>query len=154
MSVRYTASDVDLVEADVVRPLRHRVLRPHQDFSATTYPGDDEPETLHAVIRSDGIVIGIVSIYRDPPEGVDDPRAWRLRGLAVAEESRGTGAGRAIMEWVIRELEQRDASFIWCSARSTAVAFYERFGFATEGSWYDEPLIGPHIRMRKWISAL
>ena len=152
MAPPYTAEDVEIVPVEVVRPLRHRVLRPNQDFSSTFYPGDNDPDTVHCANLRDGIAIGIVSIYRRPPEGEDDPRAWRLRGLAVDERRRQSGVASALMDRTIKELRARNASFVWCSARSEAVPFYEKRGFSTEGDWYDEPLIGLHIFMRRWIS--
>ncbi len=151
MGARFCASAVEFVVAEVVRPLRHRVLRPHQPFRASTYPGDDDPQTLHAAVRDGQSIAGVASIYRRSPESEDDPSAWHLRGLAVDERWRGNGVGASIVERLIEVLAGRGASCVWCTARSDAVAFYERMEFQAEGDWFDEPPLGPHLFMRRWI---
>ena len=42
-----TNSHIQLVEAEDIRPLRHKMLRQGQEFSTTSYKRDDEEDTFH-----------------------------------------------------------------------------------------------------------
>src|SRR5262249_51485474 len=75
------------------RPLRRSVLRPHQTEAELVYPGDDAPATLHLGAFLGASLVGVASLYREPPAGESGAGDWRLRGMAVAPELRGTGAG-------------------------------------------------------------
>lgn len=137
---------VERVAAEVVRPLRQRVLRPHQTVEQQVFEGDDHPEAAHfAAYADDGAdqVIGIASIT---PEG--EPGAWRVRGMATDPEGgRGTGAGGALLLACLGHARANGATRVWCNARTPARGFYERYGFAAEGEEFELPRIGPHFVM-------
>ncbi|MCR9076361.1 MAG: N-acetyltransferase, partial [bacterium] len=84
------------------RPVRQRVLRPHQRPEELVYPGDDDADTFHlGAMSADGDVLAILSMYRHaqpPSDPFADPRAWRIRGMASVPEARGTGLGRELVE--------------------------------------------------------
>ena len=42
-----TNSHIQLVEAEDIRPLRHKMLRQGKEFSTTSYKRDDEEDTFH-----------------------------------------------------------------------------------------------------------
>jgi RimJ/RimL family protein N-acetyltransferase len=83
--------------------------------------------------RSDGAIIGRLSLARDP-----HPASTHVAdlGLMVAKDARGEGVGRALLgvavEWArgagIRKLELH--VFPW---NEPALRLYERFGFEREG---------------------
>jgi predicted GNAT family N-acyltransferase len=133
---------VERVGVEVVRPLRQRVLRPHQTLAEQVFDGDDHPEAAHfaAFDEATGDVIGITSIT---PEG--GPGAWRVRGMATdPDRGRGTGAGGALLTAALDHARAHGATRVWCNARTPARGFYERYGFAVEGEEFDLPRIGPH----------
>jgi predicted GNAT family N-acyltransferase len=75
----------------------------------------------------------------------------KLRQMAVAEEFRGKGMGAALVRFA--EGWARDAGFrtIMMHARATAVGFYEKLGYISEGEPFEECTI-PHIVMRKRLA--
>lgn len=127
------------MDAADTRPLRQRILRPHQLAAELVYEGDAEGLHLGAFDLG-GRLLGIAS-FLTPAQGV-----WRLRGMAVVEELRGRGIGRALIEHAHAHLAGR-LQGIWCNARTHACGFYERLGFVRCGDAFELPGIGEHYRM-------
>lgn len=133
---------VESVPAATIRPLRHAVLRPGQPVSASAYPLDDDPQTLHLAAYDDtGAVVGCATFF---PEPLDGEPAWRLRGMATAPAVRGQGYAGEMLARGLEELRERGVRLLWCNARTSAVGFYERFGFERLGAEFDIPALGPH----------
>lgn len=133
------------VPVDVVRPLRTAVLRPGQELAAVSWPGDDEPDSVHlAAYEETGDTCGVGTLVREP---TDRPDTWRLRGMAVAASARGRGVGTAVLQALLERARADDAALVWCTARLAARSLYERAGFRAVGEIYDLPGIGPHLRM-------
>lgn len=130
--------------------LRHRYLRPNQPLSACAFPYDTAPSALHLGAFLNGRLIGIGSIVPEPRESALYPRSWRIRGMAVREEARGTGVGGAILQALIDYARTYPLpAEIWCNGRAHVKGFYERFGFAQEGALFELPKIGPLVLMVK-----
>lgn len=143
---------VERVAADVVRPLRRRVLRPHQTLAEQVFAGDDAPEAAHFAAFDDaGEVMGIASITPEAKPGGPDgatARDFRIRGMATdPERGRGTGAGGAVLLAALDHARAHGATRVWCNARTPARGFYERYGFVAEGEEFELPGIGPHYVM-------
>ncbi|GIW73261.1 MAG: hypothetical protein KatS3mg102_2803 [Planctomycetota bacterium] len=142
------------VDAARTRPLRQRVLRPHQRAEELVYPGDDAPATLHLVAcAAGGTVLGVASIYCEPPPGTQDQSAWRLRGMAVAEEVRGRGIGSRLLQRCLAHARRQGGSWVWCHARLGALGFYRRHGFVAEGEPFELAGVGPHRFMRRELGG-
>jgi predicted GNAT family N-acyltransferase len=133
--------------AEQTRPLRRAVLRPHQRAEELVYPGDDAPETLHLAAWLGDDLVGTASLYREPRPGTDDARAFRLRGMAVAPEERGSGLGAELLHRCLEHARAQGASVVWCNARTRAARFYARHGFEAQGEEFELPVIGPHYVM-------
>jgi predicted GNAT family N-acyltransferase len=142
-------ADIRTIELRVARQLRHELLRPHQQPWEIVFDGDDETETLHVGAFHEERLVGIASVMRESVSGEDDPRAWRLRGMATLPEVRGQGYGGALLERCLRHALDHGGDVAWCTARVPAAGFYRRYGFETEGDAFDVPPIGPHVRMRR-----
>ena len=141
--------EVRRVPPQATYPLRQQVLRPQQTVDQMRLPGDDRPDTgFLAAIDQTGTVIGTGSVRREPcpwqPERQD---AWRLRAMATAPGQRGNGVGGQVLAACLSHVEQQGGGLLWCSARITARAFYERGGFTAHGLEWDEPGIGLHVHM-------
>lgn len=150
---------VDRVPADVVRPLRTRVLRPAWTHRLATYPEDDAPATVHVAAWKGPDVVGVATVYPEPPPDARrgaipeaayaDGAGWRLRGMATAPEVRGQGFGAAVLLEGFEAIRVAGGTHLWCNARSGAVPFYRSLGLATVGDEFDIPEIGPHYVM--WV---
>ncbi len=151
---------VELVKAQVVRPLRRAVLRPDQPADRSTYPADDDPRSAHAAVRraphagavhGDGPnteVVAVGSVLLDPPpwepERVD---GWRVRGMATRPMRAETGWA----DWssVPFSTTWPRGEDLWCGATPASGhrASTPRAGFRSRGEVFDIPGIGPHIQM-------
>jgi GNAT superfamily N-acetyltransferase len=127
---------------DEVVDLRLAVLRPGGTREDAVWDGDHERETRHWVVERGERIVGVATVLQRPyPDGAGPE--WQLRGMAVAAEERGTGLGRALLDALVREV----AAPLWCNARVTAIAFYERAGWRVTSEPFDTA-VGPHRRMR------
>lgn len=148
-------TEIREISAEQTRPVRQRVLRPHQRPEELVYPGDDDGDTFHlGAVNAEGDVLAILSMYRHaqpPTDPEGEPKAWRIRGMASVPEARGTGLGRELVErardqvWAGAPHAGRDP--IWCNARENAFGFYHKLGFEIVGGIFEIEGIGPHAVM-------
>jgi GNAT superfamily N-acetyltransferase len=145
---RGNPGNIRRVDAATIRPLRRAILRPTRPAEASVYDQDDDPTTVHLAAYDDktGALIGCVTVFPAPVEG--EPRAWRLRGMAVDAPRRGTGIGAELLAVAVEAVRSAGAPLLWCEARENAQGFYERFGFVGSGELFDVPVAGPHRHMR------
>jgi GNAT superfamily N-acetyltransferase len=145
------AITVERVDADVTYPLRQRVLRPGKPPDAARFEIDDDPSTASFAARTpDGEVVATAVVYPEPCPWLNDrPGAWRLRGMATAPDRRGRGIGTRVLRTALAHVAAAGGDLVWCNARVPAQRLYERAGFTTHGSPWNDPEIGPHIAM--WL---
>jgi predicted GNAT family N-acyltransferase len=141
---------IERVPAELTYPLRVQVLRPGQP-SRVVLSGDEDPMTgSFAALTTDGDVVGTAIVRPEPcPWRPEQAGAWRLRGMATAEELRGRGIGALVLRAAIAHVVLEGGQLIWCNARAAARTFYERAGFLVEGDEYIDPEIGPHVTMSR-----
>jgi GNAT superfamily N-acetyltransferase len=147
---------IERVAADVVRPLRQKVLRPHQTVADQVYDGDDAPGAVHFAAYADDLAepIGVASIVPEPFPGAGGPRPgdWRVRGMATDPAGgRSIGAGALLLRACLDHARAAGATRVWCNARAGVRGFYEREGFTVEGAEFTLPDIGPHFLM--WLAV-
>jgi GNAT superfamily N-acetyltransferase len=133
----YLVREIPLTET---RMLRQAVLRRHEtvrDMAA------HEPADAFAAGAFDGDAL--VSVGFIAPDG--EPGAWRIRGMATEAHARGGGAGRAVLDALLRHALGEGASRVWCNGRTPARAFYERAGFRVVSEEFEIPEIGAHFVM-------
>jgi predicted GNAT family N-acyltransferase len=146
--------EIHSISAAETYDLRHRILRPHEPRSLRAHPSDTAPGALHIGGFLNGQLIGVGSIVPEPREHATQPTCWRVRGMAVLESVRGTGAGGKILQALIDyTCTQHLPAEIWCNGRANVKGFYERFGFSQEGDLFDSPGTGPHFLMVKMLHA-
>jgi GNAT superfamily N-acetyltransferase len=137
-------SEIRSVDPAITRPLRQRVLRPHESLEELA---SHEPPGVHAVAAFDGTALvgcGFVC-----PDG--GPGEWRVRGMATAPEHRGRGIGAQILAALVDHARAQGATRVWCNARTPALSLYERAGFAIESEEFEIPGIGPHFVMARRV---
>ena len=138
------------VDVAIVRALRASILRPGQPPERLHYPGDEEPDTLHAaVLDASGAALGVASVMLDPFPPRPSPTDWRIRGTAVQIDARRRGIGASLLERCERHARDRGGQLLWCNARVPARTLYERGGLHVVGDVFEIPDIGPHYLMCK-----
>jgi predicted GNAT family N-acyltransferase len=136
---------VERVVVEAVRGLRAAVLRPGWPLEESVYPEDGMPSTWHlAAVDAEGVVVGCSTWF---PQGHDGEPAWRLRGMATAQQVRGTGVGGMLVSAGLDVVAGSGAPLVWCNARTTALPFYSRFGFVARGEEFLAAHGVPHFLM-------
>lgn len=138
--------EIKEISVEQARPIRQRVLRPHQKASELIYPGDDASDSFHLGAMRGDEVLAILSMYFSPKPD-DTSNAWRIRGMASVDEIRGTGYGRKLVEVACDKAWDIERAPIWCNARESAFGFYEKLGFVIEGGIFEIDGIGAHAVM-------
>lgn len=140
--------DIRTVDGSVTSDLRRRVLRPSWPAGSAMH-GDREPGAVHvAAFDDDGVVVGTCLVLPAPFPYGPGPGQWQLRGMATADGLRGRGIGGDVLAGAVAEISARGGTLVWCGARTTAVPFYERHGFAAVGAEYTQEETGlPHFTM-------
>jgi GNAT superfamily N-acetyltransferase len=130
-------------------PLRRRILRPHERSEDLARRDADGPPAVHAGVF-DGEALIAVGRTAHEPHPTDPGRGdWRIRGMAVEPERRGTGAGTLLLRALLEQAEAAGGRRAWCIARTPAAAFYARAGFVAEGEEFVVPRLGPHVLMSR-----
>jgi GNAT superfamily N-acetyltransferase len=135
------------------RPLRQRILRPHQRVEDLVYPHDDAPATLHVGAFACETMVGTATIHPEAmPDGDGDAaHQWRLRGMATTPEMRRRGIGTALVCACVGHVVARGGYSVWCNARVTAAPFYVALGFSPIGPEFELKDIGPHYLMMRSV---
>ena len=130
------------------------MLRPGKPRRQVHLDADDHPSTAAFVARdADGTVVGTAIVYPEPcPWASERADAWRLRGMATAEDRRGHGVGGRVLGAVLAHVTAAGGRLVWCNARVPARRFYEREGFVAHGDEWVDAEIGPHVAMWRTLS--
>lgn len=125
------------VSADEVLPIRHQVLWPEKPITFCQVTGDDSAQ--HYGIKVDSRIVCVASLYFAGGEA-------RLRKFATLPEFQGRGIGSQMLVSLIDEVRVHGLRYFWLDARESALAFYQRHGFSTEGERFYKGEI-PYFRM-------
>ena len=85
------------------------------------------------------------------PGDWSEATTWRLRGMATRADLQGKGIGSMVLKAALEHVGTEGGELIWCNARVSALAFYERAGFRTWGEPWEIPGHGPHVVMWRRI---
>lgn len=128
-----------------ILPLRARVLRAGKPVESAVFAEDGLVSTVHFGAFSNSGCEACLTLF--PALWKGQP-AWQLRGMAVSDERRGTGAGKTLLEFSLDYIRKKEvASIVWCNARQAAAGFYSRQGWQEDGELFEVAGIGPHIKM-------
>ncbi len=104
----------------------------HTCYSDAFAAIDRDPNQLLAVAERGGLVIGVLQVSFIP--GLTRRGMWRgqIEGVRVAAAERGSGVGRAVLEWAVEECRRRGCGLVQLTSdkrRAAAHRFYEALGF-------------------------
>ncbi|WP_134686485.1 GNAT family N-acetyltransferase [Brevibacillus migulae] len=145
LQIRVVSKDEELQDALTVRRL---VFIEEQEV-----PEDleiDEHDTLSSP------TIHFVAYQGDTPVGASrlrtyQPGVGKIERVAVLGSTRGTGLGRAIMEFMEETARANGYAKVKLNAQCHAQGFYEKLGYVPYGDIFDDAGI-PHIAMEKVFS--
>jgi GNAT superfamily N-acetyltransferase len=127
---------VELLAADQLGASRDGV-RSDADLAAYTAAFraiDADPAHLLVVAESAGQIVGTMQLSFLPGLARRGALRAQLEAVRVAESSRRSGLGAAMMEWAIEEARRRGCAVVQLTsdkARTEAHRFYRRLGFVS-----------------------
>ena len=140
---RSWAADLDPPTLYALLRLRVDVFVVEQNCAYPELDGRDlEPRARHYWLGGQGQpepVLGCVRLLKEP-DG-----SYRIGRLCLAEEARGRGLGRRLMNAVLAEV---GAGECVADAHRELVAFYESYGFVSDGEPYSWGGV-EHVPMRR-----
>jgi len=122
--------------------LRNEILRKPLGLGLGREELEQEKEDILMGAFEDDRILGCCLMTRV------DAATIRLRQMAVPNNMKGKGVGRALM--IFAENIARDLGYrrLCMHARSTAIGFYQKLGYHTSGDEFTEVTI-PHYVMEK-----
>lgn len=142
---------VKRVSPDEIVDLRHVVLRDGLPRTEAIFPGDESSDARHYGAFENERLVGCVTLHVS--EWERNP-AWQLRGMAVAADARTLGVGRAMIEFIERDLVYAPIRQMWCNARVPASGFYVKLGWEIVSEQFEIPTAGPHVRMTRKLGPI
>ncbi len=128
------------------KTLRQAILRTPWGLRLSAKDLDGEESQIHiAAVDGSGNVRATVILKPLTQEIV------KLRQMAVAEAAQGTGLGKRLVLFAEQEAIRRGFAQMELHARVTALGFYEKLGYISEGEPFIEATV-PNIRMTKTLS--
>lgn len=154
MSLPASILHIQPISAEATYTLRQQILRPHLSIEECTFSLDKAPDSLHIGCFLNGQLIGVGSILREARDGSTHSNVWRLRGMAVQADIRGSGVGGKILQALLAHAASQGLpNEIWCNGRVPVKGYYERYGFVQHGDVFDVPHTGPHVLMIRRLDA-
>ena len=123
----------------MAKAIRMEVFVKGQDVPISIEMDEYDDVATHVICQYDGKFIGTGRLVQHGKE-------VKLGRVAVLEEFRGVGAGKAIMLKLIEEAKKLKADVIYGNAQVWALKFYENLGFMAVGEEFLEADI-VHVRM-------
>jgi predicted GNAT family N-acyltransferase len=89
--------------------------------------GHDRSDAVHALASLDGVPCGAGRLIFTAPS------VARIQRMAVIDDVRGQGVGRALLEFLEQEARRRGATKLTLSAQVQAKPFYAKAGYTASG---------------------
>jgi predicted GNAT family N-acyltransferase len=102
----------------------------------------DRTDAVHALALVDGVPSGTGRFI------FEEPGRAKIQRMAVIDDVRGRGIGRALLDFLEAEARTRGARTFTLGAQVRARPFYEKAGYTAVGEVFDDARI-PHVRMDK-----
>ena len=127
---------------DLIKPIRYQVFIVEQQIPEEEEWDGDDLVAVHALAFSNNLAVGTGRLIFHE---LDDTNA-KIGRMAVLENYRSQGYGRAILKKLIDLGKEKGVQVFNLHAQVSAVSFYASEGFVSEGSIFDEVNI-PHQKM-------
>ena len=130
---------VKKVSAEIVRPLRHKVLRPSLPFESSIMDLDDHDYTFHFCVKEEFRIISVASVYHESFVELPKKDAYRLRGMATEPSEQGKGYGKMVLNGVIDYLaiDEEEATSVAKKLLSYFQGTISEYSFADQSTLKD-----------------
>ena len=142
---------IKTTEASAILKVRLDILRKGMTLNDCHFSGDNDPESIHFAALDHDKIIGCCTLTANPQSVIKDSY-YQLRGMAVLEDYQGGGIGRKLLYAAESKLIELGKTVLWFNARTSAVGFYQKYGYQVLGNEFKIKGVGPHYKMFKEIS--
>jgi len=105
--------------------------------------GHDRADAVHALALLDGVPCGAGRlVFREAGVAC-------IQRMAVIDDVRGRGVGRALLTFLEQESRRRGATRLTLNAQVRAQRFYEKSGYTASGGVHDDGTGIDHVSMEK-----
>ncbi len=111
--------EIKEIQASQTWQIRHEVMWPDKPFEFVQLEEDNSG--FHFGVFEEEKLVSIVSCFIEGKE-------MQFRKLATLEAYQGKGIASCLLKYIFEFAESRDLKRVWCNARSSKKAFYEKFG--------------------------
>ncbi|MCV9388897.1 GNAT family N-acetyltransferase [Reichenbachiella ulvae] len=112
--------EIKEVPLSVVWQMRHEIMYPDEAFEVVKL--DSDPKGIHLGLYDDDKLVSVISLFLESGR-------LQFRKFCTKRREQGKGYGSYLLKHVFETFApQYQAKAIWCNARTTAVAIYEKFG--------------------------
>lgn len=134
---------IDTATTEEILPLRMSVLRDGTPSRNPRYAEDDQPSTVHLVVRdASGTIIATSTWLPRPFPAEPTTEGVQLRGMAVDKTLQSHGVGALLLAAGIERAVGLGAHNVWARARDSALKFYERNGMMVVGEAFMDEATG------------
>lgn len=148
--IKNSPATIRKITAEETYAIRSKVLRPGKPLQNCIFEGDDLTSTIHLGAYLNDELVGVASYMANKNELFESPRQYQLRGMAVLPAFQKKKLGELLLLEGERYLKKsQTAGLLWFNARTTAVEFYERYGYKKKGAPFMIPNVCMHVVMFK-----
>lgn len=122
-----TNLNIEQITPELAWNIRHEVLYPNLNIDAVKL--DDDFIGIHFGVFVANKLAGVVSVFEDEDKLL-------FRKLSVRNEFQNQKIGSALMNYILNHARSTEKKFIWCNARTSALNFYKKFGFVSNGKTF------------------
>ena len=121
------------IHAEDTWTIRHQVMWPDKPLDYVKLAEDEHGRHFGAY---DGDrLVSIVSLFIDGDVA-------QFRKFATQADMQGKGYGTALLRYLVAEASASAVRKLWCNARTSKAAFYERAGFKKTDKTFDKDGVG------------
>lgn len=126
--------------------IRHKVFVDEQGVPVNLEIDELEAVTEHVVLYKEDQPVATARILEL------ENATYKVQRVATLKPFRGQGCGARLMQEIESHVKKADAQKLILGAQNTAIPFYEKLGYTTEGEEFMDAGI-PHHNMIKNISS-
>jgi GNAT superfamily N-acetyltransferase len=118
---------IEQIRPELTWRLRREVLYPTEPLHAMEMEEDNHG--LHFGAFTDDELVGVISLFQKQND-------FQFRKFAIKPNMQGQGIGSLMLQYITDFARQQGGMRLWCNARLSAVSFYVKAGFVTNGNTF------------------
>ena len=111
---------IEQIRFELTWRIRHEVMYPDLPFENIKLKNDKDG--IHFGLYAEDQLTSVVSLF-------EVNNVYQFRKFATINSAQGKGYGTRLLEYIIFYVKKAQGTKLWCNARVSVIAFYEKFGF-------------------------